>query len=180
MKIKTYLKSPELYKPIAISCLIAIGITLFVIFSIGQIYASEAKDLLESIQKTCLYYGSAVATSSATILALTLTILSLAGSHDEQKPETYTRLQAIAQFCVLSFIGAIMLLLVVSFPVLELETIPSSWFRYVYYGVCIWNGLLAAAMISTILMLKDTTAFVIGVLSPSFDEKGDKTDKDAD
>ena len=181
MNIVDHLMAKELRKPNLIAWSIAVSITIFVILSIGQIYGpSEAKDLLESIQKTSLYYGSALASSAATILALTLTILSLARNREEQDKETYTRLHAISSYCVFTFVGAVILLCIISFPVVELETIPKNWFRYVYYCFCIWNGYLAGCMIATILILKDTTSALMGQLTPNFDEDGSKNETSKD
>jgi len=168
--------APELRKANVIAWSIATITTIFVMVSIGNIYASEAKNLLESIQKSSLYYASAVAASSSTVLALTLTILSLSANRKEPKKETFLRLHSIANYCVVGFVGAIVLLFVISFPVLELEQIPNHWFRYIYYTVCIWNGILAGFMIATILILKDTTVALIGGLSPDFDDEGKEKD----
>lgn len=181
MNIVDLVKSKEIRPPLAI----AWGIALVIAFSVpsvtGQIYGSaEAKDLLLSVQKASLYYGSAVATASATILALMLTILSFTDSYEEEEKDkkTFIRLHAIAAFCVYSFIGAIILLLCVSFPVNQFEKIPSDWFSFIYYLICAWNGLLAGHMITTILILRDTATQIIGDISPDFNEKGEEKNKD--
>lgn len=179
MKLKRIFSTPELRKPLAIAWSISVIVMVGVPIITGSIYGTEeAKNLLETVQRTSLYYGSAIAGTAATILALMLTVLSLThDSIDDQDKLTYIRLHSIATFCVLGFTGSVILLLAVSFPVVEFEKIPSKWFEYVYYLICGWNGLLAGCMISTILILKDTASKLIGDLSPDFDDEGDEESK---
>ena len=174
------LKSKHVRKPVILAWCIAFVISATVPSITGQIYgAEEAKDLLESVQKSSLYYGSAILTASATVLALMLTLLSLtSGKGVKTDEQTFTKMHAISMFCVYSFVGAIVLLVVISFPVIEFEAIPSAWFKFVYYGLCCWNGMLAGFMISTILILRDAVRFMIGAVSPDFDEEGKKEDEE--
>ncbi len=168
------LKNKELIRPVSIAWGMSIAITALVIIITGNIYgAEEAKGLLESIQKASLYYGSAVATASATIMALMLTLLGYTTRDAvEAKKRTFIYLHAITTFCVYSFIGGIILLLVISFPVQDFEKIPGHWYKYMYYVVIAWNGMLAGHMISTIFILRDTISKIIGDVSPDFDEDG--------
>ncbi len=174
--IKKILPAKELRKPIIIAWSLAILIGASVPFITGQIYGSEqAKDLLESVQKASLYYGSAITASSATILALMLTLLSLTNGRDKKSNKsTYIRLKSIASHCVLAFLGSIILLLFASFPVTDFDKIPLTWYEYVYYVICFWNGILAGQIISTILILRDTVTNMIADISPDFDEDGDE------
>lgn len=172
-------KTSYLRKAMLKAWVIALGVTIIVIITTGNIYStSQAKLLLEAVQKASLYYGSAVVTAAATILALMLTILSLTYSNlDDPEKELFVRLRAITTLCVVSFIQSIILLLVVSFPVQKFENVDGEWFRYGYYAVTIWNGMLAANMIGTILILGGIARGVIGSLSPDFDKKGEEKDK---
>lgn len=171
-----FLGQDALRKPALISLSIAIITTVIVIFTTGQIYgAEEAKDLLTAIQKTSLYYGSTIAGASATILALMLTMFSMVIGKDDPNEETFIRLHAISTLCVLAFIGALFLLLCISFPVVDFEKVPSHFYKYIFYIICGWNGMLAAYMIATILILRDLVSHLIGTLSPDFDEDGNDT-----
>lgn len=170
-------KTSYLRKAMLKAWVIAAGVTIIVIITTGNIYStSQAKLLLESVQQASLYYGSAVVTAAATILALMLTILSLAhGKLEDPDKDVFVRLRAITTLCVVSFIQSIVLLLVVSFPVQKFENVDGEWFRYGYYAVTIWNGMLAANMIGTILILSGIAKGVIGSLSPDFDKEGKET-----
>ncbi len=175
MEFLKLLLKPELRTPLLIAWGIAVVVTALVVFTTGQIYGvQEAKNLLISVQKTSLYYGSTIAGASATVLALMLTMLNLTSNRDDPDKESYTRLHAISTFCVLSFIGAVLLLLAISFPVVDFEKVPRDWYAFIYYVLCVWNGVLSALMISTILILRDLAVQLIGKLSPDFDEDGEE------
>ncbi len=176
MFIINILKNKAVRKPIILAWTIAIIISGAVPIVTGQIYgAEEAKQLLEFVQRASLYYGSAVMTASATILALILTVLGLTTAHMKNPDKTtFVRLHAIAAFCVYAFIASVFLLLMSSLPVDEFEKIPSDWYRFAYYVICFWNGMLAGYIISAILILRDTASNIIANLSPDFDEEGEK------
>lgn len=171
MNIGNPLMNPVIRKPMFIGAAIAGAITLATMGVIGVVYRQEAVELLSALQRSTLYYGAAVTTSSATVLALVLTMLSLAyGSDQQANEETYVRFRAVAIFCVYSFIGGIALLLVISFPVEDFENISSNAYRYLFYALCLWNGVLCALLIAVILILRDAIDSIIGILSPNFDD----------
>ncbi len=172
-----YLKSPATRSNIIISWAIALVLTIGILFLSGQIYSeAQAKDLLSALQKASLYYGAAIIGASATILALMLTLLSFIQNKDQPSKDTFTRVHAITAFCVYAFIGAIILMLFISFPIEVFEEVPNYSFKYAFYILRLWNGMLAGHIISTIMILKETTQGIIGDISPDFNEDGDKKD----
>ena len=63
---------------------IAAAVALAGQWLLGSIYSGyEARQFLESMSSSALYFGSAIVTASATILALMLTILSLTSQSDD-------------------------------------------------------------------------------------------------
>lgn len=178
LKYLRYFIDPALRKSMIIAWVIAIVVTAAVIIVTGNIYsASQAKSLLEAVQKASLFYCSAIITASATIIALMLTLLSLTiNKMDEPQKEIFIRLNAITHLCVVAFIEAVILLLIISFPTQKFQHMEDAWFHYGYYIITIWNGMLAAHMIATILVLKDITKNVIGYLSPDYDDEGNRKD----
>lgn len=152
---------------------LAILLALLIIFATGGLYGigeGEAREIIDTLQSSSLYYGAAIITSSATILALMITILSMAYSSDEDfEDETYTNLKAIALLCVISFIGGVALLFFISFPVKELDKINNDYIIYFFYAITIWNGLLAGHMISVILILKNIAMATIDRFNPNLD-----------
>lgn len=167
------LKNKTMRHHILFSWGLAILLALLIIFATGGLYGigeGEAREIIDTLQSSSLYYGAAIMTSSATILALMITILSMAYSSDEDfEDETYTNLKAIALLCVISFIGGVALLFFISFPVKELDKINNDYIIYFFYAITIWNGLLAGHMISVILILKNIAMATIDRFNPNLD-----------
>ena len=137
----------------------------------GQIYSeAQVTQLLEGLKNSSLYFGSAIATASATTLALMLTLLSLASQADTSfEYETYKGIKLIGQLSTFTFIGAVTLLLMLSFPIGKFENIPPVWFQTIYYALSAVNGLLAGLMIVGVLILLDTITTLVKELSPDID-----------
>ncbi len=138
----------------------------------GQIY-SEAKaiDLVQSVKDSSLYFGSAVATASATVLALMLTLLSVTSQVDtEFDISTYKGIRVIGATSTITFIGAVIVLLLLSLPVGEYESVSKEWYQVMYYILCTLNGLLAGLMIFSVLVLFETITTLISKLAPEADE----------
>ncbi len=140
-------------------------------YLVGEVY-SEAKaiQLVEGVQRSSLYYGSAMATACATILALMLTLLGLARqSQAEFKYELYATIRVIATMATVGFIGSVILLLILSLPVGEFKKIPEGWFMSLYYTLTTLNFLLAGVVVAVVLSLSSAIHHAIAVLSPDFD-----------
>lgn len=154
---------------------IAILLAGSIIFATGGVYGigeGEAREIIDTLQSSSLYYGAAIMTSSATILALMITMLSLTNSSEKDfEDEVYTNLKAIALLCVLSFIGGVALLFFISFPVKELDKINNDYIIYFFYAITAWNGLLAGHMISVILILKNIALATIDRFNPNLDDE---------
>jgi len=154
---------------------IAFLLAALIIFATGGLYdgieEGQARDIINTLQSSSLYYGAAIMTSSATILALMITILSLAYSSEEDfEDATYTNLKAIALLCVISFIGGVALLFFISFPIQELDKINNDYIIYFFYAITVWNGLLAGHMISVILILKNIAMATIDAFNPNLEQ----------
>ncbi len=173
-----YLKSSATRSNILIAWFITFLLTAGILFLSGQIYSeAQAIDLLSSVQKASLYYASAIVGTSATILALMLTLLTFIQNRKEPSKDVFTRVHAVTEFCVYSFVGAVILMLYISFPIEVFEDVPNYSFKYAFYILCLWNGALAGFMISTILILRETIRGIIGYVSPDFDKDGDQKEK---
>ena len=138
----------------------------------GHIY-SEAKaiELVQSIKSSSLYFSSAVATASATILALMLTLLSVTSQVDTSFGiSTYKGIRVIGAIATCTFVGSVILLLILSLPVGEYESLSKVWYQVLYYILCALNGLLAGLMVFTVLILFDTITTLISELAPAADE----------
>ena len=156
--------------------LICLGVVLVVAvvqpLLTGRIYSeAEAVELLQSIKDSSLYFGSAVATASATVLALMLTLLSVTSQVDTRfDRSTYKGIRAIGALTTATFIGAVILLLLLSLPVGEYDSIGKVWYQVFYYVLCTLNGLLSGVMIFSILILFETITTLISKIAPDADE----------
>lgn len=147
-----------------VTILIALGQPLLT----GQVYGeAEAIALLSSLKDSSLYFGNAIATASATILALMLTLLSMTHQMDaEFDRSVYKGIRLIGLISTITFIAAVFLLLCLSLPVGEFENIPSTWFRALYYIISTLNVFLSGLMVIGVLMLFDTITTLIKKIAP--------------
>ena len=135
---------------------------------ISQVY-SEAQllDLLNGLREASLYFGSAIATAAATILALMLTLLSMPHqANKEFDRSTYRGIQLIGFVSTATFITAILLLLCLSLPVGELSRIPAVWFKGLYYVITTLNGVMSGLMIFGVLTLFEIIRDIIHKIAP--------------
>ena len=134
----------------------------------GSIYGSpEAQLLIESLTSSTLYLGSAIAASSATVLALMLTLTGLVKQVDEDFDEgIYRRVSAISRLSATNLAGAVLLLMLLSMPVGEFDDIPGYWYIVLYnilYSLMIG---LCALSVGIVLLLMATVDKLIMNISP--------------
>ncbi len=148
--------------------LAAVLVTLGVKFLIGGVYSSgKALQLIEALRDSSLYFGAAVATASATILALMLTLLGLSRQADSEFDNwVYQTINRIALISTISLCGAVALLMVLSMPIGEFEKIPENWFVAMYYVLVVFVALLAGFVITAVLMLFNAIRYVIMLITP--------------
>ena len=136
---------------------------------VQQVYSqTEIRELLNSLRDSSLYFGSATATASATILALMLTLLSMASQIDKEFDRSvYQEIQLIGLISTVTFILSLILLLCLSLPVGEFDQIPLAWFKALYYVISVLNGVLSGLMIVGVLTLFDTIKLLIRKVAPN-------------
>ena len=147
-----------------VTALIAIAQPLLV----GRVYdGTQAVDLLESLKGSSLYLGSAIATVSATVLALMLTLLSLTSQVDTKfERSTYKGIKVIGDISTATFVGSVALLVLLSLPIGEFEVINGRWYEWLYYTLATLNGVLSGLTVVGVLVLSDTLKTLIKSLSP--------------
>lgn len=153
---------------------VVVGGALAVIVSLGtrllsgRIY-SEAKavQLIEGLRDASLYFGAAVATASATILALMLTLLGLALDADiDFQGWLYRLVRRIGGLSTLSLCGAILLLTLLSLPVGEFERLPQGWYEVLYWFLVLLVAALSGLVIAVVLLLFEGIRHVVATLAP--------------
>ncbi|MEO0458719.1 MAG: hypothetical protein AAF152_19360 [Cyanobacteria bacterium P01_A01_bin.114] len=160
-------RDPKLRRYLLMCGMVTVGVIVAQLFLVGSIYGeAEAIELLEGFRSSSLYFGSAIAKSSITVLALMLTLLSVAKKSDADFDRSvYRGIEVIGLISTISFVGAVLLLLCLSLPVGEFDNVPSSWFKGLYYGLSALNGCLSGLMIAGVLILFDTIKLLIRKLS---------------
>ena len=149
---------------------------------IGRVYTGyEARQLLESMSSSALYFGSAIVTASATILALMLTILSLTSQSDEDFDQVFfLRVERIAKLATAALMGGILLLLFLSIPIKESDNVPGSWFTTIYYALIFILAALAGLLITIVLMLLNAISSLIEMVRPSAEREKEKIEKETE
>ena len=138
----------------------------------GSIYGSpEAQLLIESLTSSTLYLGSAIAASSATVLALMLTLTGLVKQVDEDFDEDiYRRVSAISRLSATNLAGAVLLLMLLSMPVGEFDQIPGYWYVVLYNILYSLMVALCALSVGIVLLLMATVDKLIMNISPESEE----------
>lgn len=152
---------------------LAAGIALVGQWLIGRVYSgAEARELIESMLNSALFFGASVVTASATILALMLTMLSLS---DQTKIDFdrifFRRIERIGFLTTISLASSILLLLFLSIPVQESKSVPTNWFTAIYYFLIVFLALLAGLLVSVVLMLLNAIRSLIEGVRPSDEDE---------
>ena len=159
-------KKAKQYLIICVSVAVVIAIAQPIL--VDQTY-SDAKiiELIKAIKEASLYFGSSIATASATTLALMLTLLSMTHQADKEfDRSTYRGIQLVAFVFTLTFIISISLLLCLSLPIGEFSSIPANWYKTLYYIIVALNGVMTSLVIYGVLILFEIIRGIILKIAP--------------
>lgn len=148
--------------------LVIVSLGLGARFAIGNVYSeAEATDLIGTLSQTGLYLGSAIATASATTLALMLTLLGLTRRSENEFDEAiYSTIEKVAGFSTAALIGSVLLLLMLVMPVGEFEKMPERWYPILYNLLFALTVGICALLVATISQLFLTIRYVIAEITP--------------
>ncbi len=137
-------------------------------YLVGNVYSSaKAEQLINALADSGLYFGAAVATASATILALMLTLTGLTHkTEDNFDKGIYERINIIGLLSTVTLCTAIMLLMALSLPIGEFENIPENYYPVLYHVLVFLEAFLTGVLISTVLMLFTTIRRVVHNIQP--------------
>ena len=135
---------------------------------------SKALALLESIFPTTRFLASAVMTSSATILALMVTLLSL-GRQANQKLDKVTlqRIKQIALLVTIAFVMAVIFLSLHSIPLSDIQIDDSRVLRLLFYGTLAYAGVLGGLLVAVIFLLYYAVRDMIYAVNPALENDGE-------
>lgn len=139
--------------------------------AIGTVYgAAEARDLLEALSRAGLYLGSAIATASATTLALMLTLIGMIRRIDTDfSRDTYKQVTRIAVLSTATLMLSFLVLLAYTLPMGEFENVPRDWYNYLYtvlFALTVVMVGLAAASVTIVFM---TIRSIVSRITPGED-----------
>lgn len=139
--------------------------------AIGSVYnAAEAIELLQALSRAGLYLASAIATASATVLALMLTMIGMIRRIDKDiDEETYRNVALIAKLATASLLASVVVLLTFVLPVGEFEGMPDAWFANLYNTLFAGCVLITELMVATVVMMYLTLRRVIAIVTPGED-----------
>lgn len=149
------------------------GTTATMVIFLGSIVinvssGSEARLLLEGMLPTIRFLCSAVMTSTSTILALMLTMLSLSSSLDSDVKDVFFQRSAlIGRVSTGVFSGALLLLLLIGIPLSESQDVPQNWYSILYYTILAGSALLGGTLITVVTMLYNAINGTITMLHPN-------------
>jgi hypothetical protein len=143
--------------------LLTAGVAIGGQWLIGQIYSGyEARNLIQAMLNSALFFAGSVVTASATILALMLTMLSLSDQTKADFEMTFFhRIEQIGVLTTICLAGGILMLLFLSVPLQESKNVPNHWFTIIYYILIVFLALLAGLLVSIILMLLNSIRSLI-------------------
>lgn len=138
--------------------------------AVGRVSGFEARGLLDATLPSIRFLTSTVATASATILALMVTVLALSHTLEHELDEIhYRRIQQISWLSALTIAASVTLLLFLSIPLGESEQVVREWYEWLYYAVVVLSSLLGGMLVSLVLMLLNAVQGLVRVLAPHID-----------
>lgn len=120
---------------------------------VGTASSFEARRLLEAVLPSLRFAAAGYVATGATILALMLTLITFSISHElEFHASHYRRIREISTATTIVIVGAVLLLMFLSFPLGEAD-VDLSWYPIVYYTLLLCGAVLGGMFISVVLML---------------------------
>lgn len=136
--------------------------------ALGRYYSGiEARQLLDAMTESALFLNAAITTGSATIIALMLTLLGLTRHvHDHFQRAFHDRIRTIAWLATVALLGALMVLVTMTIPVVESEAISASWYRGLWWTFSGAIAFVSGLFVSVVLTLLVTIIGAVDVLRP--------------
>ncbi len=136
-------------------------------YAVGTLGQHEAMSSIDEIRPSLRFICSAVLTSTSTILALLLTLLSFSGTSDYNfKSIYYHRVKWIAKLSTIAFTSAVFLLLLLNIPLQESSETLAEWYVWIYHILLTCGAFLGGLLIAIVLMLYQTANAIIIIYQP--------------
>ena len=148
--------------------LVATAVMSAVVVVVGSVSGAEARSLLESATPTVRSFCSSVMVTTASTVALMLTLLGLTSNTDRQiRGGHYERVRQIATAAVAAFIGATLLLVALVVPLTDSGAIPTGWYVGIYFAMTLLAAVLGGLLVGAMILLHAAIRDLIKTLGPS-------------
>lgn len=151
------------------------GIITFVVAiigytSVGQVYGDTAsRFLVEALIAPMDTLAFAVITSSATILSLLMAVLGFANRQDDAFSHAYyVRIWFISVVSIVSLLTASGLLLLISIPITETESL-TRWYTIIYWVLVVTASSITALLVAEVIALFQAVTGLIEHSSPDWE-----------
>lgn len=153
---------------IATGSLVTVAVVVLSRVAVGRYYSSvDALQLLDAMRDSALFLNAAIATGSATIIALMLTLMGLMQrARDEFQSAVHDRVRTIAWLSAISLLGAVLLLVALTIPVVESDEIATGWYRTLWWGFSGGIAVVSGLFVSVVLTLLVTIIGSVEALRP--------------
>lgn len=152
-----------------IAFIFAVSMLGFIV--VGQVYVdTQSRILIEAIAPSLRTLCFAVITTSATIIPLLMTMVSLASRSDNNFDEIfYIRLRIITWLGTVAIVASALLLLVISIPITESDNLR-GWYGFIYIAVVMGASAIASLLVGIVVTLYKTMRGLIHQITPDFSE----------
>ena len=153
-----------------IAIVIVLMLALGGFFLVGRVYTDTlARGLIEAMLPSMRTLCFAVITSASTVITLLMAVLGFARRMDNEFDRAfYIRIWFIATIATASLILGAMLLLLISIPIIEAETLQ-TWYRVTYWVIVVCASTMMALLVGLIVSLYRTLYGLISIASPDFE-----------
>lgn len=153
---------------IATGALVTVAVVALSRVAVGRYYSSvDALQLVDAMRDSALFLNAAIATGSATIIALMLTLMGLMQrARDEFQSAVHDRVRTIAWLSAVSLLGAVVLLVALTIPVIESDEIAAGWYRALWWGFSGGIAVVSGLFVSVVLTLLVTIIGSVEALRP--------------
>lgn len=145
-------------------CLVGLGARE----AIGSIYGSaEARQLLEALSRAGLYLGTAIATASATTLALMLTLIGMIRRLETDFDRLiYRQVDWIAILSTATLMISFLVLLAYTLPMGEFEKLPKGWYQHLYTALFALTVVMVGLAAASVTMVFMTIRSILAQVAP--------------
>ncbi len=140
-------------------------------FLVGRVYTDTlARGLIQAMLPAIQTLCFAVITSASTVITLLMAVLGFARRIDNEFDRAfYIRIWFIATIATVSLVMGAMLLLMVTIPIIEAETLQ-TWYRVAYWVIVVSASTMMSLLVGMIVSLYRTLFGLISIASPAFEE----------